>query len=97
MNLYEPMEIIVTPKATHIFIQHIHDSRRIFTDGRPWPANFDASFAGYAIGRWVDSAGTGRFDLLEVLERLCADPDTQEHFQAGLSGKLGSPVQSVAG
>src|SRR5437016_1834113 len=37
MNVYEPMEIVVTPHTTHMLMQHIHDSRRIFTDGREWP------------------------------------------------------------
>src|ERR1700746_3156925 len=34
---YGEMEFIVTPEAMHILIEHIHDSRRIFTDGRDWP------------------------------------------------------------
>ncbi len=41
MNAYDPMEVVVTPDATHILIQHIHDARRIFTDGRDWPKNED--------------------------------------------------------
>jgi len=69
MNLHDPMEIVITPKTTHIFIQYIHDSRRIFTDGRPWPANIDPSFTGYSIGRWIDTDGDGRFDVLEVETR----------------------------
>src|SRR5580700_9997125 len=36
MNVYDPMEIVVTPSSTHILIQHNHDMRRIFTDGRDW-------------------------------------------------------------
>jgi hypothetical protein len=69
MNLNEPMEIVVTPKTTHIFIQYVHDSRRIFTDGRPWPKTIDPSFTGYSIGQWVDTDGDGRYDLLEVETR----------------------------
>jgi len=37
-NGYGQMEIVVTPDTTHILVQHIHDNRRIFTDGRDWPA-----------------------------------------------------------
>ena len=37
MNPYGAMEIVITPETTHMFIEHIHDSRRIFTDGRAWP------------------------------------------------------------
>jgi hypothetical protein len=29
MNMYEPMEIVVTPDTTHILTQHIYDARRI--------------------------------------------------------------------
>src|SRR6516225_28005 len=28
-----------TPETTHILIEHIHDNRRIYTDGRDWPAD----------------------------------------------------------
>ncbi len=69
MNVYGSMEIIVTPETMHILIQHIHDSRRIYTDGRDWPAKIDPSFAGYSIGKWVDTDGDGRYDLLEVETR----------------------------
>src|SRR5579872_3550161 len=34
MNAYDPMEVVVTPATTYILIQHIHDQRRIYTDGR---------------------------------------------------------------
>ncbi len=44
-------------------------SRRIYTDGRPWPDDIEPSFAGYSIGRWIDTDGDGRFDLLEVETR----------------------------
>src|SRR6478736_950983 len=61
MNVYEPMEIVVTPHTTHMLMQHIHDSRRIFTDGRDWPQNLgqelEPTFAGYSIGQWVDEDG----------------------------------------
>jgi len=74
MNVYDPMEIVVTPTATHILIQHIHDVRRVFTDGRDWPKNEDPTFAGYSIGKWIDSTGTGRYDLLEVETRNLKGP-----------------------
>jgi len=46
MNVYEPMEIIVTPHTTYLWIEHVHDSRRIYTDGRDWPTEIDPSFRG---------------------------------------------------
>jgi hypothetical protein len=66
---YYPMEIVITPGTTHLLMEHIHNFRRIFTDGRDWPAEIEASFAGYSIGKWVDSKGTGRYDVLEVETR----------------------------
>jgi hypothetical protein len=68
-NGYGQMEIVVTPDTTHILIQHIHDNRRIFTDGRDWPQTLEPTFAGYSIGKWIDSAGDGRYDVLEVETR----------------------------
>jgi hypothetical protein len=70
MNLYRPMEIIVLPETTYVRIDHTHDShRRIFTDGRDWPQDIEPTYVGYSIGRWVDTDGDGRFDVLEVETR----------------------------
>jgi hypothetical protein len=69
MTVYDPMEIVVTPETTHILIEHIHDSRRIYTDGRPWPSFFEPSYAGLSIGKWSDTDGDGLYDLLEVETR----------------------------
>jgi hypothetical protein len=74
MNVYDPMEIVVTPTVTHILIQHINDMRRIYTDGRPWPKDVDPTFAGYSIGKWVDTTETGRYDVLEVETRNLKGP-----------------------
>jgi hypothetical protein len=64
MTTFSPFEIVVTPQMTNFLIQHIHDSRRIFTDGRDWPNKIEPTFVGYSIGRWVDSDGDGRYDVL---------------------------------
>src|SRR5580658_7774971 len=52
MGAYSPMEIVVTPETTYILIEHIHDSRRIHTDGRDFPTGMelDPQFSGYSIG-----------------------------------------------
>jgi hypothetical protein len=68
-NGYGQVEIVVTPETTHILVQHIHDNRRIFTDGRDWPAELEPSLLGYSIGKWIDTAGTGNYDVLEVETR----------------------------
>ncbi len=78
MNMYEPMEIVITPETTHILTQHIHDARRIFTDGRPFPADEDPTFAGYSIGQWIDTDGDGRFDELQVETRNIRNPRTYD-------------------
>src|SRR5262249_730228 len=51
VNGYGPTEFVVTPGATHILVENIHDSRRIFTDGRDWPKEIMPSLIGYSIGR----------------------------------------------
>jgi hypothetical protein len=78
MNAYWPFEIVVTPKTTHILMDHIHDSRRIFTDGRPWPDPIEPSFLGYSIGQWIDTDGSGRYDVLEVETRGLRGPRTYD-------------------
>ena len=73
-NGYGQMEIIVTPGTTYILIQHIHDDRRIFTDGRDWPAEIEPTYLGYSIGKWLDTDADGRYDLLEVETRHFKGP-----------------------
>jgi hypothetical protein len=75
MNPYGEMEVVITPDTTHILLEHIHDSRRIFTDGRGWPTDYiEPSYRGYSLGRWVDTDGDGRFDTLEVETRYFKGP-----------------------
>ncbi len=74
MNAYEPMEIVITPDTTYVLISHIHDNRRIFTDGRAWPDEIEPTFHGYSIGTWLDSGGDGRYDTLEVETRAIKGP-----------------------
>jgi hypothetical protein len=74
MNMYAPFEIVVTPRATHMLMDHIHDSRRIFTDGRAWPKEMEPSFSGYSIGQWIDEDGDGRYDVLVVETRALRGP-----------------------
>jgi hypothetical protein len=75
MNIYDPMEIIVTPEITYLLISHINDSyRRIYTDGREIPADAELNYAGYSVGKWVDTKGTGRYDELQVETRAFKGP-----------------------
>jgi hypothetical protein len=74
MNVYEPMEIVVTAETTHLLMEHIHDSRRIYTDGRHWPEELEPAFRGHSIGKWIDEDGDGRYDVLEVETRGIKGP-----------------------
>jgi hypothetical protein len=91
MTTFAPFEIVVTPQMTNFLIQHIHDSRRIFTDGRDWPKNIEPTFVGYSIGRWIDTDGDGRYDVLEIETRGLKGP--RSYDPAGLP--LHSDNQSI--
>ena len=68
-NAYGEVEFIITPDTTYILQDHILDDRRIFTDGRGWPAELEPTLLGYTIGKWIDSKGSGRYDVLEAETR----------------------------
>ena len=60
-------EYIITPETTYISVGT--DLRRVFTDGRPWPTDADATYQGVSIGQWLDEDGDGVYDVLEVETR----------------------------
>ena len=68
-NGYGEIEFVITPETTYILVDHIQDDRRIYTDGRDWPAELEPTLLGYSIGHWVDTAGSGHYDVLEVETR----------------------------
>jgi hypothetical protein len=70
------MEIMVTPQTTYIRVDHLGDFRRIFTDGRDWPAEIKPSFDGYSIGKWIEQDGAGRYGALAVETRALKGPRT---------------------
>jgi hypothetical protein len=77
MNGYNSLEIVVLPDVTYVLVDHnvpIH--RRIYTDGRAWPNEneVEPSFQGYSIGRWIDSTGSGHYDVLEAETRYFKGP-----------------------
>jgi hypothetical protein len=74
MIAFRPLEFIVTPEVTHIIIADYDPLRRVFTDGRDWPAHEEPTFAGYSIGRWIDEDGDGKYDVLEVESRNFKGP-----------------------
>jgi hypothetical protein len=62
-------EYVITPETTYILLGASPEVRRIFTDGRDWPADGLPTYEGYAIGKWIDADGDGRYDVLEVETR----------------------------
>ena len=47
-----PFEFIHTPKYTLMLYEYDHVVRRIYTDGRPIPADPDLTWLGYSVGHW---------------------------------------------
>jgi hypothetical protein len=70
MSIVFPFEFVITDKTTFILYEIMtSQTRRIYTDGRDWPQNQDPTFTGYSIGKWIDSSGSGRYDVLELETR----------------------------
>ena len=84
MNVIFPMEIVITPKTTYMMIEYLTQLRRIYTDGRDWPKDFEPSFTGYSIGKWTDADAGGRYQTLEVETRLLKGPRTYDPSGAPL-------------
>ena len=57
MTLYVAMEIVIRPNTTYILFESTSPIRRIYTDGRAWPKEFNPQFSGYSIGKWLDTTG----------------------------------------
>jgi hypothetical protein len=57
-------EYIITPETTYLILGG--ELRRIYTDGRDWPADIEPTYEGYSIGKWIDEDGHGRYNVLEV-------------------------------
>jgi hypothetical protein len=74
MNVIFPMEIVIQPHITHMMIEYLSMLRRVYTDGRDWPENTEASFMGYSIGKWADEDGDGRYDTLLIETRNLKGP-----------------------
>ena len=79
---FRPLEFVISPDTTYIIIADYDPVRRIYTDGRDWPANEEPTFAGYSIGRWIDETGDGRYNVLEVETRNFKGP--REYDATGL-------------
>src|ERR1700730_8695869 len=75
MSGVSPFEFLFAPNVTHMLCERTEFSpRRIYTDGRDWPKTEQTWFPGYSIGKWLDTAGAGRYDTLEVETRRVRAP-----------------------
>src|SRR5262245_42452211 len=69
------LEFMISPGVTHILYEDFTShTLRIYTDGRAFPKDREPTFAGYSIGKWLDTDGDGRFDTLEVETRNIRGP-----------------------
>ena len=66
---FTPLEFVVKPDITYVLTGNTEPNRRIYTDGRDFPTDLAPTFAGYSIGHWIDTGGTGTYDVLEVETR----------------------------
>jgi hypothetical protein len=70
MMYFGAQEYIITPEVTYILVGGgVDQHRRIFTDGRDFPADIEPTYQGYSIGRWIDPDGEGRYSVLAVETR----------------------------
>src|SRR5438874_13588587 len=78
MMAAQPMEIVITPGVTYFLLEQFSTLRQIYTDGRKFPDDFEASFAGYSVGQWQDTDGDGRVDTLLIETRGIKGPHTYD-------------------
>jgi len=73
MTILRTMGFVVTPEITYVMFEN-NLPRWIYTDGRQFAAEEEPTYAGYSIGKWLDTDGDGRFDTLEVETRNFKGP-----------------------
>jgi hypothetical protein len=78
MMAVRPMEIVIMPNATYFMLQEFNTLRRIYTDGRKFPADFEPSYTGYSIGEWQASARDGKYETLVIETRGIRGPHTYD-------------------
>jgi len=77
MTIIRPMEFFIYPWITMVVYEN-NIPRRIYTDGRSFPKDEEPSYAGYSIGKWLDTDGDGKYDTLEVETRDFKGPRNYE-------------------
>jgi hypothetical protein len=77
MTIIRPLEFFVYPWITLVVYEN-NIPRRIYTDGRDFPKDEEPSYAGTSIGKWIDTDGDGKYDVLEVETRNFKGPRNYE-------------------
>jgi hypothetical protein len=77
MTIIRPIEFFIYPWITLVVYEN-NLPRRIYTDGRDFPKDDEPSYAGYSIGKWLDTTGSGTYDTLEVETRNFKGPRNYE-------------------
>jgi hypothetical protein len=73
MIIVRPLAFYILPEITLVIFDN-NIPRWIYTDGRDFPKDAEPSYAGYSIGKWLDTDGDVRFDTLEVETRSFKGP-----------------------
>jgi hypothetical protein len=77
MTIIRPLEFFIYPWITLVVYEN-NLPRRIYTDGRDFPKDDEPSYAGYSIGTWRDTTGSGTYDTLDVETRNFKGPRNYE-------------------
>jgi hypothetical protein len=64
-----PIQFLILPETTYVPLEQLSQVRRVYTDGRGFPAQLTPMSLGFSIGRWSDGDGDGRYDTLEIETR----------------------------
>jgi hypothetical protein len=77
MTIIRPIEFVILPAITYVVYEN-NLPRRLYTDGKGFPPENEPSYAGYSVGKWLDTDGDGRYDTLEVETRDFKGPRNYE-------------------
>jgi hypothetical protein len=78
MTAAQPMEIVITQGVTYFLLEQFSTLRQVYTDGRKFPDDFEATFTGYSVGQWHDTDGDRKFDTLVIETRGIKGPHTYD-------------------
>jgi hypothetical protein len=77
MTVVRIMGFVIRPEMTYVIFEN-NIPRWIWTDGRSFTGDEDPTFAGYSIGKWLDTDGDGIYDTLDVETRAFKGPRNYE-------------------